>query len=908
MFSYLSNREVVMRAVPLFVLVLFCLSSKASHIVGGEFEIIHLSEYRYRINLIIYFDEINGIPQNKIQDLVINARIFRYVDNAIMRDVSLPFISESLVQYTQPECSNGELITSRMLYSTEVILPPDQYDSPGGYYIIWERCCRNYTITNIFSSDPNFNPGQAAGQTFYLRFPPVVKDGVQFINSSPRLFPPLNDFACPNRDYYVDFGGVDDDGDSLVYSIVTPLSTHAAVAYPPLAPAPYPEVQWRPPYALNNILGGNPDLKISTDGFLTVRPALQGLFVFAVKCEEFRDGVKIGEVRRDFQMLVVDACPVAEPPQVVGKKKGDATYSLPNQTLSVSYTNAIADADRCIDLRVTDPDSQKPEDSFEEKVSVRVFPLNFKHGTRYLNELLPAVSVATLTSGSTFDFTICFPECSYVPGGIYQIGVIAYDDACSLPLSDTLRVNVYVEPPPNNPPQFTTPNQVIVINEGDPLLSIPIEATDADLDQLDAFFITDGFLLANAGMTLSMNTSQPGLATGLFTWDSRCDVFDFTQKTQFNLNVFVEDRDQCLITNRDTLTFNLTIILPGNSDPVISSDLQQADEKHIEVSRKIFESLQFNVSGTDADNDLIVLGVTGQGFNPQDFGISFPGDQGNGSVTSPFSWDLNCDKINLSDRGSFDLLFIVVDNANKCRFYKADTLQVTVRVEPPDNQAPTLTVESLNADHVLTDGSITAYLGSILRLKLTGIDADVSPQDLVQIELKGIDGTVVPTGYSFVTTPGPGSAEAFFTWEPDCSIFTNGLFENFYTMRFSAADNRCFNELEDPLEVDIIIRDVESGTEEFVPPNLVTPDGNGQNEYFAMVKFVPPDHYESILPKDNCLGSFVSIRIYDRWGLLAFESSDRNFKWYPGNLSDGVYFYYLTYTHRQYKGSVSVKY
>ena len=81
---------------------------------------------------------------------------------------------------------------------------------------------------------------RAAGQTFYLEFPPVVKDGQPFINSSPRLFPPLNDYACPRKPYYVDFAGVDDDGDSLVYSLVTPLSTHSIIAIPPLLPAPYP--------------------------------------------------------------------------------------------------------------------------------------------------------------------------------------------------------------------------------------------------------------------------------------------------------------------------------------------------------------------------------------------------------------------------------------------------------------------------------------------------------------------------------------------------------------------------------------------------------------------------------------------------------------------------------------------
>jgi hypothetical protein len=898
-----------MRVVISIITVLFTfLQVHASHIVGGEFEIKHISEYRYRINLIIYYDEINGQSGNKEQDRIIFARIYRVSDNAIVRDVSIPFISESLVNYTQPDCSNGELITSRMFYSTEIIMSPEQFGHPDGYYIIWERCCRNYNITNIFSADPNVNPAQAAGQTFYLKFPPVVRNGEPFINSTPRLFPPLNDYACPNKDYYVDFGGVDDDGDSLVYSIVTPLSTHSFTAYPPLNPVPYPEVRWRPPFSLTNILGGNPDLRISSDGFITVRPSAQGLYVFAVKCEEYRDGIKIGEVRRDFQMLVVDACPVASPPQIVGRKKGDALFSDPDQTLALTYSNTIADRDRCVEVRITDEDSRKTEDDFLENVSIRVLPLNFKNDTRYLNELLPAISKATLVNGSSADFTICLPECSYVPDGIYEIGIIAYDDACSLPLSDTLRLSILIEPPSNDPPRFVTPDQAIVINEGDPLLTIPILATDSDLDKMDVTVKVNGYVLSESGMGLSLDNSQNGVVNGSFTWDSRCDVFDFTKQTEFLLQVMVEDRDRCLLKSPDTLSFDLRIILPGNNDPVISTNLQQINEKRIEVTRKIFETLEFDVYGNDADNDFIVLGVTGQGFTPSTLGITFPGDQGNGSIESPFTWKLNCDQVNLNQQSDFELDFIVVDNANKCRIYQADTLRVVVHVEPPDNLQPELTIESLDTEQPLVDGTLSIILGTEIRLKLTGLDQDVFPQDVVFIELVDASGNVVPSGYSFTPAQGLGKAEAYFTWNPDCSIFLNNVFENNYVFTFRARDNRCYNNENDLDEVYLTIKDIESENLDFIPPNIVTPNGDGKNDYFAMVKFVPPGEYVNILPPDNCLGSFVNIRIYDRWGNQVYESSDRNFQWYARGMGSGVYFYYLNFTNRIFKGTVSVKY
>ena len=177
-----------MKKLLLILLFLPAFPVAASHIVGGEFEIIHISDDRYRINLVLYFDELNG--NLGARDPNVEARIFRKRDNALMMDVFLPFASQAPVSYTQPACSNGEIVTSRIVYSGVVTLSPRQFADAQGYYLAWERCCRNYSITNIYSNDP-LSSGQYAGQTFYLEFPPVAKDGRPFINSSPRLFPLL---------------------------------------------------------------------------------------------------------------------------------------------------------------------------------------------------------------------------------------------------------------------------------------------------------------------------------------------------------------------------------------------------------------------------------------------------------------------------------------------------------------------------------------------------------------------------------------------------------------------------------------------------------------------------------------------------------------------------------------------
>src|SRR5258706_13132538 len=201
----------------LFLLIVFPLM--ASHIVGGEFELLHISGDTYRLNMILYYDLVHANVGAKDNNALVY--IYRKRDNQLMANVNLPLTSESNVSYTQPACANGELQTAKLTYTSLVTLSPLTYNDPEGYYIMWERCCRNYAILNIYSENPQKSDytGNYAGQTFYLEFPSVVKNGQPFYNSSPRLFPPLSDYAVPGHAYYVDFAGVDDDNDSLVYSL-----------------------------------------------------------------------------------------------------------------------------------------------------------------------------------------------------------------------------------------------------------------------------------------------------------------------------------------------------------------------------------------------------------------------------------------------------------------------------------------------------------------------------------------------------------------------------------------------------------------------------------------------------------------------------------------------------------------
>lgn len=898
-----------------FLIVLLCLcglQAGASHIVGGEFELLHISGSTYRLNLIIYFDKINGSVGAKDQTATV--AIFRKSTNTIISNVVLQLSSESSVAYTQPECSNGEIITDKLIYTTTLTLDPILFGEPEGYYVTWERCCRNYSITNIYSDDPGpQNGGISAGQTFLLEFPPVVKNGEPFINSSPRLFPPLNDYACPGRPYYVDFAGVDDDGDSLVYTLATPLNTHQAVALPPILSKPYPLVQWRPGFGLDRVIGGNPDLKISKAGLLTATPLIQGLFVFAVKIEEYRNKELIGISRRDFQMLVVDGCADAVPPQITGPT-------------SITLTAADMGQDRCITVTVSDADSQKLSDNFTEHVRIRAVGLNFNN--KNITEIFPAEVSATLISGSTKDFTICFPVCPFFLGGPNEIGIIAMDDACSLPLLDTLKVTVNIEPPPNTDPHFDDATPVfLTLQEGqstkDPLLNPPLppgllefEIFDDEADELLVSLLTDGFVMGNAGITYTELSRAPGYVKGRLDWDAFCDIYDFTKRTTFKVTILVDDLDECGLNEPVKLDYNFTVTLPDNGPPIIDTNLTSAPSERLVsgVQRRIFENLNFNVTGKDPNaGDPLVLDLLGSNQLSADslraLGVSFTKAEGFSSIQSQFTWNLNCDKLDLDKLDSFDLQFVVVDSLNKCRIYQADTVEVVVKVLPPLNVKPLLTVNNLNPEMTLANNQIQMIRGNQIVLGLQGSDADNSPKDFIKLEMIKAEGNVTPAGYIFEEAEGEGSVSSTFSWNPDCSIFENGVYENDYTFTFRVTDDRCFNVKADTVAVDINIKDIDGGDNGFIPINYFSPNDDGINDYYAMeLRNLITDEVENILPLDNCISVFQAIRIYNRWGKEVFKSTDRNFKWFGKGEAAGVYFYLIEYSNKEYKGALSIRY
>ncbi len=871
----------------------------ASHIVGGEFELQHISESLYRLNLILYFDQVNGSPD--ALDGSVTVYIYRKSDNQLMRQLALPLLESSNVPYSNIACSESFLRTARLLYASNITLPASGYNDPDGYYVAFERCCRNYLIDNIYSDIPG--GGISAGQTFYLEFPPVVdENGNPFINSTPRLFPPLRDYGCVDKFYYVDFSGTDDDGDSLVYSMVTPYSTFDTNNALPAVPgtAPYPEVTWRPGFSLSNIMGGDPKLKISRDGLLTVTPQLTGLFVFAVKCEEYRDGVKIGEMRRDFQMLVVDGC-VNNPPQILARESGSDDYYQEGNVIDFDYTMD----DKCVDIEVRDVPVSGEE---VENVSIRVIPINFNADLEGI-QIDFSDNVPLYSADDVASFQVCFPDCPYVPDQPYEIGIIAMDDACPQPELDTVVVRLNVRPPPNNRPFFENLPAVYnieVTEQPGGRYEQLIVGRDIDLENLSLDIIPFGFQPQDYGMQFVPVVNEAGRTELRFIWDYDCESTSFSDRSDFTVQLVLDDEDECLVADPVRLTLNLKVNLPPNTNPNLYTNRSSVDEELVTFRYTLGDPINFDVIGIDEDNDEVSITGRGLDFNFEDYDISFTPVTGRGldEPVAPFSMLLACQAGEI-ERDTFNVAFFIED-LDKCQVTNRDMLQVRLIIDPPVASDPQLSARSLTQTP-LSGETLRASIGEEIRIRIQGIDFD---NDEMFLELLEYDPRLEGK-FTFEEVAGRQRVQSDLIWIPDCEdlAFINSGDEEEFLFTFGLNDDNCFSPGEDALTLTLSLEDIFSTDEAFEPPNIFTPNGDQYNRYFALDGV--DDENRPILtglPEDNCQNQFEEVIIYNRWGNQVFRSSDRLFRWYGTDAAAGIYYYVVRFTNKDYKGSVTVRY
>lgn len=261
----------------------------ATHIVGGEMRYRCLGGQQFEIILTVYRDCYNGVP---FFDDPASIGLFN-AGNVLVNEFKIPFVKDdTLITQLDGDCFvlPPSACVHTTTYKTIVTLPI----SPGGYTLSYQRCCRNKTIQNIMMPD-------SVGATFSIY---ISENALTQCNTSPvfKEWPPI--YICVDEPIHFDHSAIDEEGDSIVYRLCTPLdgaSLQNPRPQPPFNP-PYKEVAWRdPPYNLNNVLGGVPLSIDPHTGLLTGIPSTIGQFVVGVCADEYKEGKLISSTRRDFQ-------------------------------------------------------------------------------------------------------------------------------------------------------------------------------------------------------------------------------------------------------------------------------------------------------------------------------------------------------------------------------------------------------------------------------------------------------------------------------------------------------------------------------------------------------------------------------------------------------------------------------
>ena len=301
-----------------FICLLLATDLDARHIIGGEItytclgpgSVPNTMNYEFRMN--IYRDCSSDGAQ---YDDPAEIGVYRQRANGTWQWINTLNVNHRPVARIDPTEDNPCLI-----------IPPDVCVEDAAYIwtindleiidfsyqVAYRRCCRNNSIANIV------NPG-GSGATYSVVLTPEAQ---VLCNSSPTFdeFPPI--VICANEDIDFNHSATDADGDQLVYEFCSPLlgggnrgsfenpgsplACDGITPNPQSCPPPFPEVNFVvPTYSPSAPMAGNPVVNINPiSGLISGVPEVLGQFVVGVCVTEFRNGVALSRIQRDFQFNV----------------------------------------------------------------------------------------------------------------------------------------------------------------------------------------------------------------------------------------------------------------------------------------------------------------------------------------------------------------------------------------------------------------------------------------------------------------------------------------------------------------------------------------------------------------------------------------------------------------------------
>ncbi len=407
-----------------FCTILLCMSGlevMSKHIAGGDFTYRRLSGNQFEITLKLFRDCSDFVPF----DNTILIGVFNKGTNGLVGSYTVALKDSGGLTLTGSSCLTPPqgVCMDKCTYVDTITLA----NNPSGYYVSWERCCRNNTTLNLN------RPGDT-GIAYYMEIPDPA-----MIDNSPRFTTDPLPFMCVGQDFSFDFSATDPDGDVLTYSLETPLA--GDLGYPVKAtvspvwsapsPGPYVTAQWAPGYSLSNITGSSPPMTLnSSTGLMQVKASLQGYYAMAVVVREYRNGNLIGMIRREIEFTVIN-CLGNTAPQITYQ---NSTATINGLTFTIYETDTL-----CFTIKATDSDSMSLTYTGDIFSGSGITP--------------PYATTSTASGNGTVTSSFCwYTTCNHGRAAPYHVTYRVEDNGCPTHFTSTDSLHIYVLPLPAIPP------------------------------------------------------------------------------------------------------------------------------------------------------------------------------------------------------------------------------------------------------------------------------------------------------------------------------------------------------------------------------------------------------------------------------------------------------------------------
>ncbi len=272
-------------AMAIFALLLTPQTSHASHMAGMDITYEYTgTPNAYLVRLKLYRD-CDGISAPTQVNICWSSSTLGLSGTVIAPNVSMTPVPNTPCVTATPSCPGGLGDIEEHIYEVVITLPQPASD----WVFSWYECCRNGAITTL---QPNGLYNSCS-----------LNNLIAPTNSSPYFLNLAYTRFCVGNQFFYDQGAIDIDGDSLVFSLVT--AEDGSGSCPP---APYPNTYIAPYSPANPLASSIPITINSSTGVLNFIPSLVQVAVICVLVREYRNGLLIGQVKRDIQINIVPAC------------------------------------------------------------------------------------------------------------------------------------------------------------------------------------------------------------------------------------------------------------------------------------------------------------------------------------------------------------------------------------------------------------------------------------------------------------------------------------------------------------------------------------------------------------------------------------------------------------------------